>query len=174
MHKTKNKSIVLLLLSIFCGILVFGYFRYNSYIQNPIDPSDNTDISFQIEKGQTAKEIADKLEEKELIKNPLSFYIYVRIHNLGKDIISGRFLLNKTMNTPEIIKTISDPKKAEAILTIQEGLTINDIEQKLIKLNLAEKGKVINEVKNFVGWEYYDFLDQKTLKNLELPLEGYL
>lgn len=155
-------------------ILVFAYFKYNSYIQNPVDPTDNTSISFQVKKGQTVKKIADNLEEKNLIKSPFSFYLYAKLNHLGENIIAGRFILNKTMNTPEILKNISDPARAEFIITIQEGLTIKDIDAKLVDLELIKSGEFLQAVKNFNGWEYYSFLDKNIQEKLSLPLEGYL
>lgn len=155
-------------------ILIFAYFKYNSYIQNPIDPGDNTSISFQIKKGQTVKEIADNLEEKKLIKSPFSFYLYAKLNHLGENILAGRFILNKTMNTSEILKNISDPTQAEFIITIQEGLTTKDIDTKLVDLELIKAGEFLQAVKNFTGWEYYSFLDKNIQEKLSLPLEGYL
>lgn len=157
-------------------IIITGlsYLQYHSDINTPLDPSDNTEISFQIKKGQPVKEIAKNLSEKELINSALAFYWYAKWHNLGENIIAGRFILNKTMNVPQILKTISDPSQAEFIITIQEGLTIKDIEQKLIDLDLVGKGEFLREIKNFSGWQYYTFLDKEKLKSLILPLEGYL
>lgn len=174
-HRKNRKFLKLLRIPlILILILIFAYFKYNSDIQNPVDPTDNTSISFQIKKGQTVKEIADALEEKSLIKSPFSFYLYAKLNHLGEDVIAGRFILNKTMNTPQILKAISDPAQAEFIITIQEGLTIKDIDSKLVELDLIKKGEFIQAVKNFNGWEYYSFLDKNILEKLDLPLEGYL
>ena len=157
-------------------LIVFGYMylSYKSDIHNPVDSNDQTEISFQIKKGSTSKEIGKNLEEKGLIKSSNNFYLYSRIHGMGKNIIAGRFLLKKSMNVPEILNAISDPKQAEFIITIQEGLTIKDIDKKLVDLSLTESGDFINAVKNFDGYKYYKFLDQPKLQTLELPLEGYL
>ncbi len=163
------------LIAVIIGSLAgISYFKYKAYINTPVDENDNTPVSFQIQKGATSKEIGKDLEEKELIKSDLAFYLYIKIHKLDKDIIAGRFLLNKTMTIPEIIKTISDPAQAEYIITIQEGLTVKDIDQKLVDLDLIKSGELITAAKNFNGWEYYTFLDQETLQNLSIPIEGYL
>lgn len=140
----------------------------------PIDESDTTEISFTIKKGTPVKEIAQNLENAGLIDSDFSFYLYTKFHSLGQDIIAGRFLLNKSMNTPEILANISDPSKAEFIITIQEGLTVKDIDAKLVELELIKSGRFLQEVRDFNGWEYYDFLDRDALKGLDLPVEGYL
>ena len=98
----KNKFTKLLVLPLLVIIvLLLGYIKYNSNVYSPVDPDDNTSISFQIKKGQTIKEIAKNLKEKNLIKSPSAFYWYAKFNNLGQDVIAGRFILNKTMNTPK-------------------------------------------------------------------------
>lgn len=139
-----------------------------------VDSSDNTSVSFQIKKGETVKKIADNLEKKNLIKNSFSFYLYAKLNHLGENIVAGRFILTKAMNTPKILEALSNISKAEYVLTVQEGLTIKDIDAKLVELELIKSGDFIQAVKNFNNWEAYPFLDKNTLSKLILPLEGYL
>ncbi len=155
-------------------IILFGYLKYQKDVHSPIEEGNEETISFQIPKGTSVKEIAANLEEKELIHSDLTFYLYSKFNDLGEGIIAGRFILNKGMNYPEIIETISDPSSAEFIITIQEGLMIRDIDDKLVDLGLIEDGALETAVRNFSGWEYYNFLDQNELSQLDLPLEGYI
>ncbi len=175
-HNKSNKLLrILLILIIIISVATgFTYFKYNSYINTPVDESNDTPISFQIKKGETPREIAKNLESQSLIHSELAFYIHLKLNDLAPNIIAGRFLLNKTMTVPEIIASISDPAQAEFIITIQEGLATKDIDAKLVDLGLTEPNEFINEAKNFSGWEFYPFLDQETLKTLEIPIEGYL
>jgi len=155
-------------------VLLFGYFKYNSSIYTPIDDTDTTKISIQIKKGESVKEIAQTLNDKELIRSKTSFYLYVKKHSLGEKIIAGRFILNKSMNVPEILENLQNINSAQYVITIQEGLRIVDIEEKLIDLNLIKEGEFTKAVKEFKGWQYYTFLNKETLSKLELPLEGYI
>lgn len=176
MVKKSNKIIrIIPLIAVIIGSLTgLAYFQYKAYINTPVDKTDNTPVSVQIQKGETSKEIGKDLEENELIKSDLAFYLYIKFNKLDKDIIAGRFLLNKTMTIPQIITTISDPSQAEYIITIQEGLTIKDIDKKLVELELIKSGEFIKSAKDFNGWEYYPFLEQEILQTLEIPIEGYL
>ncbi len=155
-------------------IAVLSYFSYQRAIYNPVDEDSSEHISFQIKKGETVKEIAKNLEEKDLIDNDFYFYLHVKFNNLGKNILAGRFLLNQNMNAVEILEILSDPSQSEYVITIQEGLRIKDIDEKLVELELIEPNEFNNEAKNFNGWEYYSFLDQNELSQLEIPIEGYL
>ena len=169
----RNKRIyfALAFTTIFLSIV---YLKYVSYIENPVDENSEETISFQIKKGSTAKEIGKNLKEKNLIKNQTAFYLYTKFNNLGEKIIAGRFLLNQSMNVKKILAAITDPKQAEFIITIQEGITLKDIDQKLVDLTLINPGKFLKAVKDFNGWQYYQFLDKKILETLASPLEGYI
>jgi peptidoglycan lytic transglycosylase G len=160
--------------SVIGALIFFGYYSYNNNINTPVDITDDTQISFQIKKGTPPKEITENLETEGLIPDSFSLYIHLKLNDLGENIIAGRFLLDKTMTAKEIITVISDPASGEFVITVQEGLTIKDIDAKLVELQLTQPNDFITAVKNFDGWEYYSFLEKETLSKLEIPLEGYL
>ncbi len=167
----KKFSVIILLVLIATGIF---FWKVDSDINSPVDKTDDAQVSFQIKKGTPPKEITENLEEEGLIPSSFSLYLYIKYEGLGKSIIAGRFLLDKTMTPKEIVEIISDPASSEFIITIQEGLTIKDIDEKLVELQLTEPNDFVTAVKNFDGWEYYSFLDEEALSELEIPLEGYL
>lgn len=155
-------------------LLVLGFWQYRTNIYSPIDPNDDSPISFQVKKGQSIKEIGKNLKEKDLIRSTGSFYIFTKNSQQDKNIQAGRFLLNKTQNIPQLLETLSDAQLSQSVITIQEGLLIKDIDQKLVELELIQPGAFLQAVRDFNGWQYYSFLDQATLSKLTLPLEGYL
>ncbi len=178
MRKTRKQRSFLKSLLIVIGIfaitgLLFSY-KYKSAIETPLDEANTESHSFFVKKGQTAKEIAESLEEEGIIDSSLFFYLYVRSNNLGENIIAGRFLLNPAMTIKDIVTTLSDPSQAEFIITIQEGLRVEDIDSKLVELSLISTGQFVEATKNFNGWEYYDFLNPAIQEKLEVPLEGYI
>lgn len=172
-NSRKFRRLIYLAIAVFLisGLL---YWNYRNDVYSSIDPFDTGKTSVVIKKGDSISEIANKLAEKDLIKSKLAFYLHVKYNNLDKNIFAGRFYLNKSMSIAQISTDLTDAKKAEFLITIQEGLQITDIDQKLVDLGLIKSGEFIQAVKDFNGWQYYSFLDQKTLKNLNLPLEGYL
>jgi UPF0755 protein len=153
---------------------VFSYFKYQKNVNTAVDPKDDTKISFTIKKGESVDKIGTNLMVSNLINSDSSFSTYVSWNGFDKKILAGRFFLKKNMTTKEIVVAITDAKNAEFLITIQEGLTIRDIDQKLVDLELIKAGEFMQAVKDFNGWQYYPFLDQKTLSQLNLPLEGYL
>ncbi|MBD3330027.1 endolytic transglycosylase MltG [Candidatus Peregrinibacteria bacterium] len=155
-------------------LLSYGYLKYKDLIYNPIDEDASENISFQIKKGQSVKEIAVNLEEKELIKSDTAFYFYASRNDLGQNILAGRFILNQSMNVPEIIAALSDPSLSETIITIQEGLNIKEIDEKLASMDIIASGEFISAVNSFNGWKYYGFLEKNEQKKLKYQLEGYI
>jgi len=170
----KNLKSLLILIPIGIIVLISTYYEYTLIIKTPIDATDTAKVSFLIKKGDSPKKIGDNLKEKGLISSPNSFYAYIKLNSLDKSIIAGRFYLQKSMNIIDIGKAITDPKNAEIIVTIQEGLRIEDIDKKLTDLEVIQKGDFMAAAKAFDGWKYYSFLDQKTLSTLKYPIEGYL
>lgn len=170
----KYKQYLIPVISILIILTGLAYLQYRENIYTPIDPSNSAAISFQIKKGEPVKQIAKNLKEKGLIRSDFSFYLYTRANRLGQNIIAGRFLLSKTMNVPEILNTLSDPSQAEFVITIQEGLTIKDIEKKLIDMELVKEGDFLEAVRNFDGWDFYKFLDRPKIAELDMQLEGYI
>jgi UPF0755 protein len=173
-HKNRRFYRFLAIPLIVIFTLLIGYIKYRGFIYTPVDSSDNSSISFQVKKGQSVREIAKNLEQKGLIKSPSSLYLYAKTNHLGENIIAGRFVLTKAMNGPKILEVLSDASKAQFIITVQEGLTIKDIDAKLVDMELIKAGNFIQAVKSFNNWEGYSFLDKSTLSKLDLPLEGYL
>lgn len=163
-------------LGIFFTIFIIAIFwqKYSSIYKGVETEEKAEEITFLVKSGENLEEIAENLEEKGLISSSGSFYWYTRFKGMDREVVSGAFTLNTAMNTPEILAELTDQSKGQIILTIPEGWTVKEIDTKLVELGLSTEGQFIAAVKNFQNWSDYPFLDQNTLQNLELPLEGYL
>jgi UPF0755 protein len=174
MRKQNPKRKWLLFILLTLGVVFLLQNLYYHYLETPVDSEDDTKITFLIKKGDSAKKVSKNLKESSLIKSKTVFNTYARKKDLAEKIIAGRFYLQKTMAIPEIMAIITDPAKAEATITIQEGLTAKDIDEKLVEIDLASSGEFLEAIKAFDGYEYYPFLDKEALSELQVPLEGYL
>ena len=154
-------------------LFYFIHFSYQNSIYKAVDENDNTAISITIEKGESLKSISKNLKEKDLIKSDFTFNIFSQKNELDKAILPGNHTLNKTMNVPEIIETLSRPPESIP-LTILEGLTISQVDQRLSDDDLIKPGDFLNAVNNFNGWEYYNFLKPEYYDNLKVKLEGLI
>lgn len=169
--------IVAIVFAIFGGSVTYAY---KTAVYNPLDKNSTETISIIIHRDDTARMIGNMLQEKEIIKSSWSFYWYIRWNNFDEKIIPGRFKLSPSMNIPKIAEIITDPAQSEAVITINEGLTIQNIDDRLYDLGLIEKGEFVAATKAFAleDYPFYPFLDQKLLTNKDAkfisPLEGYL
>lgn len=164
-----NKKHVTIFFGVAAIIFAITINEYKKDVYNPLNREDKTEISILIHQGDKVKDVANELEEKNVIKSGWAFYWYARIHDLDTNIISGRFLLNPSMNVPEILSKISTPSESEAILTIQEGLTVKDIDKKLFEMGLTKNGDFITTTKKFKEFDSYKFLSKNSLEGYIFP-----
>lgn len=160
-------------------IAAAGYFwyqesRYQYLIETPVNSSDSSDKSFIIKQGDSINEIGKKLTEKNLVMESGAFAQYLKKNGLDRKIVAGRFLISPSDNIRQIAEKITDTKNSQAVITIPEGSTIQNIDDKLVAQNLIQSGEFVSAVKNFTGYEKYPFLEKKSNDTLPYPLEGYL
>ncbi len=148
-----------------------GFFSYQAYLDWGINSkaSDNNETQmFTVNKGDSVQEIAQNLEEKNLIRKASFFEKYVSDHNLGNKLKAGRYLIRPSMTPKEIAELISSGKTDENIITIPEGFTNKQIATRLATEDITTESAFLNAAKeNF----HYSFLKDKP-KNTSL--EGYL
>jgi UPF0755 protein len=89
--------------------------------------SDDTPVTFVVYPGETATDIANRLQEAGLISDAELFRRYAQYHELDAGIEAGEFTLRQTMTIPEIAVMLQKGQIAEQIVTIQEGLRLEQI-----------------------------------------------
>ncbi len=87
---------------------------------SPANPMDSKNKIFIIEKGSGLKEIASKLENENLIKDRIIFFLYARLEKFDKKIQAGSFRLNPSMTTEEIAQNLTHGT-LDIWITVPEG-----------------------------------------------------
>ena len=88
---------------------------------------DDTPITFVVEPGETAVDIATRLAEADLVSDAELFRRYVQYHGLDAGIEVGEFTLRQTMTIPEIAQALQRGQRPEHTVTIQEGLRLEQV-----------------------------------------------
>jgi len=88
---------------------------------------DGTPVTFAVEQGETAAEIAARLKQEGLISDAELFRRYVQYHGLDAGIEAGEFALRQTMTIPEIAQALQRGQRPEQVVTIQEGLRLEQV-----------------------------------------------
>jgi UPF0755 protein len=107
---------------------IFCFFYWGIFL--PKSHSFKEKIFF-VKKGEGLFEISKNLEKEGLIKNRIFFLVYIIFQRKEKSLISGAYSLSPSMNVKEIAKIITSGKIKTVKITIPEGYTIKDIEEKL-------------------------------------------
>ena len=94
-------------------------FAYQMFGSVSAEAEPGRDVEFQISKGESTLDIANKLEVSNLIVNKYSFYLKTKLKKYS--VYPGTYILNTSMDYDDILKVITDYKnsvvKEEAIPT---------------------------------------------------------
>ncbi|MBR3230295.1 MAG: endolytic transglycosylase MltG [Bacilli bacterium] len=183
MKKTVRKFSVrkfLLFLLFLIILFISGVIGTYFYEIGPVSTNSKAK-QISIEKGDNFYNISSKLKKKGLIKSELFYKIYLKITK-PNGLTVGNYELNETMNTKEIIETLSDSKnqKIDTIrITFREGLNIRGIAQTVEEKTKIKKEEFINKVTDkeylkTIQKDYWFLTDEIYNEQIYYPLEGYL
>lgn len=110
-------------------IIFFGFFIWQGIYLPKSVPKELG--SFSVEKGQGVFQIAENLEKDGLIKSRIFFDFYVIITGNARKLRAGDYFLSPSMSTREIAKKIISGDVATIKVTIPEGWTVSQIEERL-------------------------------------------
>jgi len=109
------------------GLLIGAYLEARAADLEQPAGNDDTPVTFIIEPGETAAQIADRLEEEQLVSDAELFRRYVQYHGLDAGIEAGEFTLRQTMTIPEIARSLQQGQRPEQTVAIREGLRLEQV-----------------------------------------------
>ena len=172
-------TLVILLIAGAIGVSV--YFYVKSALE-PVNPDATAEIEVEIPMGSGVSDIAEKLEQKEIVKSARIFKYYVKFKN-ASNFQAGNYKMTQSMTLDEIIESLKTGKvyrEPVFTLTIPEGLTLDQIAAIVDKNTdyTSEQFMKLVESKDYVKkmMETYPQLITKEVKNknIRYALEGYL
>ncbi len=174
-RKPANSRILwIALASIVVIFFITSQLNYRHAVANGLDPKNIKTQLLLIKQGDTGKDVAEILVEKNIIAKEWYLKKYLEDNNLEGKILAGRFELSPSFSIQVIAETITDSKKAKNYVTIPEGYSIRQIDNRLSEMQLSKKGDFIQTVKKFSRWSEYPFLPKQEIQGNLLPLEGFL
>lgn len=140
----------------------------------PLNGSDSTAKPVTIVSGFSVSDIAGVLKRKELIRSPLAFSFYARLHGLQNALQAGEFALEPSMSVSEIMTALRQGQVTEVPLTIPEGFTVKDIDALLVQKGLIAAG-AFTLCAQTCDLSAFDFLPKSnSLAKRGGRVEGYL
>ncbi len=136
--------------------------------------NDDTPVTFVIEPGETAVEVAQRLERAGLISDAELFRRYLQYEGLDAGLEAGTFTLRQTMTIPEIAQALQSGQRPERVVTVREGLRLEEVAAEVA----AQTGIPEEEFRALVttGWRETDLASYEFLASLPptATLEGFL
>ncbi len=137
---TKTIIYIFLIITVVFSVLTFVFWWQ---VRAPLE-SAGEKVIFKVEKGESAKTIADNLVKAKLIESPFIFRLYVYL-SLGQYALkSGEYEFSPGMPIRDIADAIVIGGTNEVLVTIPEGFTLKQIEDRLVAANLAKAGEIVN------------------------------
>ncbi|MGB9976369.1 endolytic transglycosylase MltG [Thermovenabulum sp.] len=165
----RKKKIVII--TFFFTMLLFAVsYLFINYNLKPVS-DEKIQVAFEVEEGQNAKQIAEILKEKNLIKNSLVFYLYAKWKGYDTRIKAGEYILSPSMTSQVILLKLVKGETFLEKVTIPEGSTINEIARIFEEKRLVKKEEFLKEAISKNYKEKFDFL--KPIPD-NAPVEGFL
>jgi UPF0755 protein len=97
--------------------------------------TEPTQVQFLVEKGDTAKTIALKLEDQDLIGDSRAFVYLAVVHDLTGALQQGTFVLRKNMTPDQLVNALLAPPAIKYVdIGLRTGLRLEQITAKLQSL----------------------------------------
>lgn len=124
-------------------------------------------VFVQIEPGDSAQKIAQKLADQGVITSKAWFYLYVKLTGISEDLSFGRYMFFGNYTLKDVVKKIKAGEIYLKRITIPEGLTVKKTCRRLAAKRFGDYGKLLALVN--------DSTFSRQLTGFSIPsLEGFL
>lgn len=131
-NKTHTFISRLIFLFFLAVVVAWGGWFWWRYSIAPVDPKDTTPVIFVVTRGEGGKEIAADLARQNLIHSPTGFYLLLKLLGIERELQSGDFRLNKSMDARSIALELTHGI-LDAWVTTLEGWRSEEIATQLAK-----------------------------------------
>ncbi|MDD4080398.1 MAG: endolytic transglycosylase MltG [Eubacteriales bacterium] len=163
------------------GVISFAWGQFSAVMIDPVDPQDQTPITFEIKNGESLTRVANNLQGMNLIRNRTFFKYYADFMGFGQKIQAGSYTLNRGMTVSQITDQLTrgDGKPIVRNITVIPGWTVEGIADYLLKEGAISDRAAFLEMcrsgQQFADYYYVnDVLAGGTVPQRKYALEGYL
>jgi UPF0755 protein len=143
--------------------------RRQDEIQTPAS-DDPTPVTFTVRPGETAGDIAARLQREGLIRDAGLFRLVIRAREVDTQLEAGDYQLRANMTMDEIITALQHGRPSSVAVTVPEGWRVEQIAVLLSEKGLVDGADFLRLVGE--GNFDYDFLQDRPPDHRSL--EGYL
>lgn len=170
-------------LVICAGIVVSGWYSIYEAFLMPVDPNDDTQVTFRVKYGDYVSTISNNLVEQGLLRNKGIFRMLVMFQGVTNKIQYGDYLLSRDMGPGEIISVlISGTQVTERTITIIPGWTVEDIADYFVSVGAVEAAnreeflRLCTDAETFAASSHQvkQAIEAGSMDGRTYALEGYL
>jgi UPF0755 protein len=125
-------------------------------------------IIVSIQEGESAQEVAEKLEDEGIISSGLLFRVLVALQGYEDKLVAGDYEFDGGTPTLEVVERIRHGQTAPLVVTIREGLRAEEIAELMEDKKVLSAEDFLEAIKS---WYEFSFLYTKPYW---ATLEGYL
>lgn len=152
-------------------IALLGYatfeWTYSSHLSEVVSEESRAREKFVIEKGTTLSSVIERLEDQRFITSSWAAKLYLTRNTLDTKMVAGTHYISSNMTIPQIMNILTSSIPLEKI-TLSEGLTLEEMDEKLSEKHGFKKGEFLLCVQKTCDFSKYSFLPEDRLK-----WEGY-
>lgn len=127
MSKLAKNFLYVMVAVLFLGCGWFG-FKWIYFLNSPLVTSNQQPVKVIVSFGDSAKKIASNLKQKELLKNPDVFVLFIRLSGAERYLQAGEYLVEPGITTPrQLIRNMTNGESVRHAFTIVEGWTFAQI-----------------------------------------------
>jgi len=111
---------------VFIGALIGAALYWYRYSLQPVSAGSTTSVRLEVPQGSAVSQIGQLLHDKGLIRSPVVFDLYTRLHRSGSVLQAGMYNLSPSQSVQEIIAHLSAGKADHFSITFYPGATLTD------------------------------------------------
>ncbi|MGI6367722.1 MAG: endolytic transglycosylase MltG [Anaerolineae bacterium] len=139
----------------------------------PVDPSDDEQLLFVIEPGESLTSVSLKLEEMNLIADAEVFRRMVQYHGADSDIQVGTYMLARSMTMEQIMEKLQRGLLPSETVSILEGWRMEQVAKALEAGGITDAASFLAMATSSDAYVYWPFLEARP-ENAPVGLEGFL
>ncbi len=155
------------ILLLIAGMAV-GLFWYTNRLDS-VEPGNAKSVVVKVRPGMTTGDIADILNERNLIRDKNAFLLAAKRAGLDKSLQAGEYALSRNMDVRQMIEIMAKGKTIYSQFTVPEGYTVEQIAIMLEEKGLARKDRFLALAQN-----YAPFDKESSRPNVKYRAEGFL
>lgn len=104
-------------------LIIFFYWMFGNQAANAGDTSEKV---FVVPQGANVREIGNRLKAEGLIKDPVVFFVYIKINDLDRSIQAGSYKLSPSMTLASLVDNLSHGT-LDIWATFPEGIRAEEV-----------------------------------------------